>query len=217
MPTEGSTMTRRAFLEAAATASDLLADPAVASVWDAPSALQEMSVRGLAGHLARQIFHVTRVLAQGRSDEQPITLFEHYVRSDWRDADVDDDANVGIRRDAEREATSGPEALAAQARTTVDDLRRVLPAQPADLVVYLPWGPWALSLDDFLTTRMLEIAIHTDDLAVSVGVDTPALPAAVIDPVVGLLASLAVQRHGATAVLRALSRAERAPATIAAI
>jgi hypothetical protein len=210
-------MTRRAFLEAAAAAADLLAEPAVSASWDAPSALRGLSVRGLSGHLARQIFHVMRVLAQGPSDEQPTTLLEHYVRSDWRDADVDDDSNAGIRRDAEREATEGPEALATQARLAVDDLRRVLPVQPADLVVYLPWGPWALSLDDFLTTRMLEIAVHNDDLAVSVDVDTPVLPAAVIDPVVSLLARLAVQRHGAPAVLRALSRAERAPATIAAI
>jgi hypothetical protein len=124
---------------------------------------------------------------------------------------------VSIRHDAEREATGGADALAAQARTTLDDLRNVVPAQPPNLTVYLPWGPWALTFDDFLTTRMLEIAIHNDDLAVSVGVETPALPAAVIDPVVRVLAQLAVQRHGATAVLRALSRAERAPATIAAI
>ena len=45
LPTEGSTMTKRAFLEAAATATDLLADPAAASAWDAPSALPEVSVR----------------------------------------------------------------------------------------------------------------------------------------------------------------------------
>jgi hypothetical protein len=35
--------------------------------------------------------------------------------------------------------------------------------------------------------------------------------------VVDLLSRLSVQRHGAVAVLRALSRAERAPSTIAAI
>lgn len=84
-------------------------------------------------------------------------------------------------------------------------------------VVHLPWGPWSLSLDDFLITRMLEITVHCDDLACSVGVETPTQPSAVVDPVVALLSQLAVQRHGATAVLRALSRAERAPDTIAAI
>jgi hypothetical protein len=44
---------------------------------------------------------------------------------------------------------------------------------------------------------------------------TPALPQSAIDTVIDLL-SRPARRHGPTAVLRALSRAERAPATIAA-
>jgi len=79
------------------------------------------------------------------------------------------------------------------------------------------WGPWSLRLDDLLITRMMELAVHADDLAVSVGIPTPELPRSAVDTVVDLLSRLAVRRHGATAVLRALSRAERAPATIAAI
>jgi hypothetical protein len=78
------------------------------------------------------------------------------------------------------------------------------------------WGPWSLMLDDILTTRMMELAVHSDDLAVSVGIATPALPQSAVDTVIDLLSRLAVRRHGPTAVLRALSRAERAPATIAA-
>jgi hypothetical protein len=210
-------MITHAYLEAASVAVDLLRNPAVSASWDASSALRGFTVSGLAGHLARQIFQVSRLLTEDPPDEQPITLLEHYTRSAWRGADVDDEVNVRIRRDGEREAMDGPVALAAQARTALDDLREILPAQVADRVVYLSWGPWALSLDDFLTTRMLEIAVHNDDLAVSVGVETPPLPAAVIEPVMDLLSRLAVQRHGATPVLRALSRAERAPATIAAI
>ena len=75
---------------------------------------------------------------------------------------------------------------------------------------------WGLRLDDLLVTRMMEIAVHSDDLAVSVGIATPQLPAQVLDPVLKLLADLAVRRHGAVALLRALSRSERAPATISA-
>ena len=210
-------MIKRAYLDAATSTVELLDDPAVAASWNVPSALREFTVSGLAGHLARQIFQVSRVLAQDPPDEQPITLLEHYTGSRWLAADVDNEVNVRIRRDGEKEAADGPAALARQARTAVDELREALPAQAPGRVVYLPWGPWALSLDDFLITRMLEIAVHNDDLAVSVGAETPPLPSAVIDPVVALLSRLAVHRHGATAVLRALSRAERAPATIAAI
>jgi hypothetical protein len=82
--------------------------------------------------------------------------------------------------------------------------------------VFLPWAGWSLSLPDFLLTRMMEIAVHSDDLAVSVDVATPALSDDALRPVLGLLSDLAVRRHGAAAVLRALSRAERAPASIAA-
>jgi hypothetical protein len=47
-------------------------------------------------------------------------------------------------------------------------------------------------------------------------VATPTLPPAVLDPVLDLLIRLAVRRQGPTAVLRALSRSERAPGTISA-
>jgi hypothetical protein len=62
----------------------------------------------------------------------------------------------------------------------------------------------------------MEIAVHSDDLACSVQIDPPALPREVTEPVIDLLSRLSVRRYGATAVLRALSRAERAPPTISA-
>ena len=83
--------------------------------------------------------------------------------------------------------------------------------------MYLPQTGWALSLGDFLVTRMLELAVHQDDLAVSVGLATPDLPDPAFDPVLVLLARLAARRHGQAALLRALARAERAPAAINAI
>jgi hypothetical protein len=83
-------------------------------------------------------------------------------------------------------------------------------------VLCVPRALAALTLDDLLITRMMEIAVHNDDLAVSVGMPTPELPPTVLDPVFDLLTRLAIRRHGPTAVLRALSRAERAPGTISA-
>jgi hypothetical protein len=210
-------VTRPTYLDAAAVAVRLLADSAVAGSWDDPSALDEFSVAGLAGHLARQITRVPDVLAQTPPDEPPITLLDHYARARWIGVDLHDETNVSIRRDGETEAAGGPAALATQTRAALERLREALPLEPADRVVHLPWGPWSLSLDDFLTTRMLEIVVHCDDLAVSVNVATPPLPPTVLDPVLVLLTRLAANRHGPTAVLRALSRAERAPATIAAI
>ena len=62
----------------------------------------------------------------------------------------------------------------------------------------------------------MEIAVHTDDLAVSVGEQTPRLSDDTVMLVVTLLARVALRRHGQAAMLRALSRRERAPGTIAA-
>ena len=207
---------RDAYLQAAASAAALLDDPAVAAAWDAASALPEFSVAGLAGHLARQVVAVPRVLGQPVPAEQPTALLDHYARVPWVGAALDNEANVDIRRGGEDEAANGAAALAARIGVAVDALRTALPAEPADRLVHPAWVSWTLTLDDFLITRMMEIAVHSDDLALSVGIATPPLPPAVLDPVLTLLTGLAVRRHGPTAVLRALSRSERAPATIAA-
>ena len=71
----------------------------------------------------------------------------------------------------------------------------------------LPWTGWALTLDDLLLTRMMEIAVHSDDLAVSVDLPTPAFPPRVFTPVLGLLTALAVERHGQAAPCCAASAA----------
>ncbi len=210
------TKIRDAYLQAAASAAALLRDPAVAAAWDSASALPEFSVAGLAGHLARQVVAVPRVLGQPVPAEQPVSLLAHYARVRWVDAGLDDEVNAEIRRGGDGEAAGGAAALAARIGVAVDALRTALPAEPADRLVHPSWVSWSLSLDDFLITRMMEIAVHSDDLAQSVGVATPVLPSAVLDPVLDLLTRLAVRKHGPTALLRALSRSERAPATIAA-
>jgi Mycothiol maleylpyruvate isomerase N-terminal domain len=210
------TATTDGYLAAAAAATGLLSEPAVAERWEDPSALPDMSVAALAGHLARQIFSVEAVVAQDACDQRPISLLDHYARVTWIDAGLDDEPNVSVRQAGATEAAEGPAALASRARGTTERLRASLPDEPLDRVVVLPWGPWPLTLADLLMTRMLEIAVHGDDLAYSTGLPTPDLPADVTDTVVVLLARLAVRRHGPTAILRALSRAERAPAAFTA-
>jgi hypothetical protein len=179
--------------------------------------LPEFDVGGLAGHLAYQILVVPQTLTGPAPQEQTIPLLEHYGRVPWIGAGIDDDINVRIRHGGEQEAAEGPTALAARVDSAIKELTYALVSAAADRPVRIPlWGPWSLLLDDMLTTRMMELAVHSDDLAVSVGIATPALPQSAVDTVIDLLARLAVRRHGPTSVLRALSRAERAPATITA-
>jgi len=208
----------QAFLDSAAAAAALLADPAVASAWEAPSALSRFTVGGLAGHLARQVIMVPELLAADpRPAGQRVCLLDHYARAPWVGAGVDAEINVAVRRSGEAAAACGAVELARRTGSAVGQLRGRLPAEPADRLVQVPGAPWLLSLSDFLLTRLVEIVIHADDLAVSAGIDGPPLPRPATDTVLALLVRLAARRHGPAAVLRALSRAERAPATIAAI
>ncbi|MFI9826787.1 maleylpyruvate isomerase N-terminal domain-containing protein [Streptomyces sp. NPDC051913] len=205
-----------AYLDAADVAVELLNQPAVAERWEEPSALAEWSVGGLAGHLAWQVFFIPAVLDEPAPTQQVIGLDDYYARVRWIDAGLHDEANARIRRGGEDAGAEGVRPLADRAADTVRALRTRLPAEP-DRAVRLPvWGDYALSLDDFLTTRLMELVVHTDDLASSVGIPTPELPGPAVEASVGLLTRLALRRHGQSAVLRALSRAERAPSSVAA-
>jgi hypothetical protein len=207
---------RNDFLTAARSAADLVRDSRVAAAWTRPSALPEFSVGGLAAHLAFQVLALPDVLAAPVPAEPVVPVLGHYERVAWVDASLDDEINVRIREGGETTAAQGPAALVAQLDAVVEELAGVLPEVDNRPVRLAFWGDWSLLLDDLLVTRMMEIAVHSDDLAVSVDLPTPALPQEVLDPVLDLLVRLSARRHGPTTVLRALSRAERAPATITA-
>ena len=205
------------YLAAAGQAAALLGEPEVAVAWERPSALAEMTVSGLAGHLAYQIFSVSATLDEPASQQPPIPLLEHYARAAWLGAPLDAEVNSGIRSSGEDIGREGAQPLAKRAGAAPAEQQARLAGLPGGQPVFLPQTGWALSLGDFLTTRTMELAVHMDDLAVSVGLPARELPDAAFDPVLVLLARLAARRHGQAALLRALARTERAPAEINAI
>lgn len=211
------TSTRAVFVEAALGGLALVETPQVGRAWDAPSALDGMTVGALAAHLARQVARVPEVLAFPVPDERPVSLVEHYTRSAWVTAGADDEPNVDIRTRAAGDAVIGQAAVLERAGAALAQVRDVLPTEPPQRVVRPPWTGWNLTLDDYLRSRVLEIVVHSDDLVCSVGLEPPAWSQDVVAPVLGLLTTLSVRRYGYAAVLRALSRRERAPKTIAAI
>ena len=208
---------RELYLSVAEVAATLLAAPEVADGWRRPSALAELSVQGLAGHLAGQVFFIPAVLAEPVPTEPAISIQEYYARVSWIGSDLDTPFNRAIRSGGEEEAAEGPAALAARVGACVEELRGTLPAAPDRTVRRPTWGPWSISLDDFVTSRLLELVVHSDDLAHSVGLPTPEFPAPAVETVVDLLSRISLRRHGATNVLRALTRSERAPASISAL
>ena len=210
---------RDAFLEAGETVAALLAEPAVAAAWEKPSVLRDFSVGGLAAHTAWQELALPGLLGEPEPAEPVVTLREYYLeRVAWLDAGVEGAINIRIRKGGESMAADGHEALLARVRDAVAWLRAELPAVREGRPVRIPsWGDWSLVLDDLLLTRLMELVVHSDDLACSVGLPTPGFPERVTAPVIELLARLAVRRHGAVGVVRGLARAERAPVSIAGI
>jgi hypothetical protein len=211
-------MTAVAYLEAARSAAALLARREVSEAWERPSALAGMSVGALAVHLASEVLLVRDAWRNRArwSDEEPVPLLDHYRRSAWVTGGPDHAANVAVRESAEQDAAPGHAAMMADVEAALGDLQGLRDGTEQPTAVRMTWWQWSLSWEDFLVTRMMEITVHSDDLAVSIGVDPPELPGAVLEPVLSLLVGVATLRHGQAAVVRALSRAERAPGSIAA-
>jgi hypothetical protein len=207
-------MIRDAFLDSAEVTATLLHQPVLADRWSTPSALADFSTGGLARHLANQLTHTVTYLATAPG-QSAIPVLDHFTGNAWVTSGADSADNVDIRRRSEDAATR---TTAMDLADTVDaalaDLSETVPAQPPGRIVNL--GEWGLKIDDFLLTRVLELVIHTDDLAISLGLPTPPMPDAATEATIRLLSRIAAWRHGPMTVIRALSRQERAPTSISA-
>lgn len=198
------------FLTAAAVAADLTAQEAVAQRWTQPSVLPRMSVGALACHLESQWRRALALLPQHTDLPTLESADAHYARADWVTATaLDDPALADTATNAAAEAVDGPVTIAQQGCANLRAVRNLLDTGAAGEVVAIPWQGWSLRRDDFLLTRMVEIVVHIDDLALSVEVATPTVPEDAFGPVRELLARLAERRHGQSALVGALTRRER--------
>ena len=209
------------FLVAADSASGLIGRVEVVTQWDEPSALAGMTVGAVAAHLGSQVLSVHAAVTAGEavSEQEPVSLTEHYERVLWLSGGHEHSANATIRDAAQSSAAAGQGLLVAQLGSALDDLRAAFGAKrPVALppAIRMPHWDWSLSFHDFLATRTMELVVHSDDLAASVGTPVPLLPDAVLGPVLALMMGMSLRRHGQSDVIRALARAERAPASIAA-
>ncbi len=204
------TIDRSAFGDTARATLELASRREVREAWTSESACEGMTVGGLAQHLLAQAERVVQLLSAEPAGD-PISAAEHYRRAAWVATDLESEANVGIRSSADDAAAAGPDAVLEHARAVLDELPATLAAPRSPEVVHIPWQGWSLTTDGFLLTRALELVVHADDLAASVDLPTPDLPPAIVAPVLALLTQLAVERHGPTALVRTLSRPQRAP------
>jgi hypothetical protein len=206
-----SELVRDSFLGAAAEARGLIASRAVAARWREPSALPEFTVGALAAHLARAVLVVVDSL-DADSDVDPadatMTADTYFERGRELAAAADGALDEGSRARAAEAAEAGPNALLERFDATVLSIDERFGAEPADRAVRLPSGR-AMPLDEYLVTRMIELVVHSDDLATSVGLETPEFDALPMAAVIGCMIAMVRARHGDIAVVRGFARRER--------
>lgn len=199
---------RSAVIDAVAQLTDLVGSNQVADSWSQVSALPGMTVGGLTRHLVSQPECAVEFLRLPvPTGTAVLSLVGHYDRVDWFHAALDAIENTSIRDEFNYRGRAGHAESVGVLAHALQELGPAMEA--AGPMTYVPWQDCALPTDDFLVVRLMEILVHADDLAASVGLSTPAFSPEVVEPALALLAALAVQRQGQGAVLRSLSRRER--------
>ena len=182
-----------------------LADPVVVAAWDEPSVLAEQTVGGVAGHLARGgVWLVGDYLAAEATGREPdfASAGEYFARLTEA---LDDDAHRAIRQRGAAEAAIGAAEVASTARRRLDTLTEELPRADLTRVVAV-YGGLTMRLGDYLATRVVEQAVHLDDLARSVDGLEVDLPQDVTVAALATGAEVLRLRRGNAAALRALFR-----------
>lgn len=183
--------------------------------WAAPSGLPGWDVRLLVVHIVRQVAALRMILAE---DPAPfgtkVIGLDTWARST---AGIADELDASTRVAAERAATPADVLAALDAEAELlPDLRAA--ALRADRLTARPFG--GMRALDFTVTRLVELVVHSDDLARATGVDVP-LDRQALAAVVRLLAdALAAKAPGNSVEVRVPPMrpcsASRAPGTPAA-
>lgn len=208
--TFAGSLDRDALVRASEALSPLVSDPRVGDAWDRESVLRGFTVGGLVRHLVSQPECAVEFLGirPVPPHAETVSLVELYRRTDWFAAPVIAEENTSIAADFNAMAAGLQEHSVAILAESVAALPGAIEA--AGPTTYVPWQDCLLATDDFLVVRLMEVVVHADDLAASIGADAPVVDDEALHPVLALLAALSAGRHGQTEVLRALSRAERA-------
>ncbi len=200
-----------AFLEAADAFAAVVDDPAPAEAWTKPSALPGYTVGGIVGHVNVAVGWLEPLLQVAvPADARPIRPGRYYAGMKLVPSEADrNPLHDVVRQMSENTAAHGHEANLAHFRALIERLGAALAGQPDDRLLDLrPVIPAYARLDDFLHTRIVELVVHADDLAASVGTAV-AFPAAAATAAIDTLVTTARAAHGDIAVLRALARRER--------
>jgi hypothetical protein len=122
---------RGAVLATARAITPLLADERVAARWTAPSALDLLTVGGLAGHLARALDTIETYLGEPEPPDDGVVSAGEYFRTALSMAgDLTGPMHTGVRERGEAAGAVGPAALVAQYQGQIDRVAALLESEP---------------------------------------------------------------------------------------
>jgi hypothetical protein len=166
-----------------------------------------MTVGDVAGHVFLVLRRVEQHLDEPVAADAPLARGWSFPRVDGPE-DLDLDVHVGVRADGRHVAEWGWPDVVAACRDRLATLEQRL---PSDAPSHVMLGGRAVPFGDYLGSRVVELLVHADDLAVSVGIAPPEPPAAAIGVALAYLLDAARDVHGDLPVLRAFTRRERTP------
>lgn len=195
---------RTTFLRVARETVDLLGRKEVGDNWQEPSVLAEYDVGALSGHLARGVLTPHWYLDMPEPDPPTISAAEYFAA--MAPPDASSEAEAQLRARGAEAAKGGWARLYLDSGKALDHLTTRLPQESTEHRI--PSLGQALLLDEFLKAQIVELVIHTDDLARSVSVTSPTMPVEATHVAIEVLTDAGRVRHGDRAVLHALARRE---------
>lgn len=216
-------MIRQAFLDVSASVVEAASAEPVAGHWDAPSALDRMTIGTLVAHAVGAIINVEMCLASDSTDggvepTDATDAADYYVRvtamGDYHGG-LDSELQAQVRDGSAQFAALGAQVVAQTGRECLARLNDRF-AKPIDDRVAV-FGGLRMGFGDYLETRIAELAIHLDDLTASpamVGVAIGSPNAEAWEITARVMVELALRQHGTAAVSRALTRLERATSIV---
>ena len=202
-------------LDSAHVVGQLLARREVDECWEQSSCLEMWTVGGLAGHLARQMMMIEELVGAQVDDDKPqLSAVGFYLTALSGDQSLNAKSSKRIRERGIASAGPHQADLLDRFDAALIRLPACLQGQGPEAEVE-PFG-FKMLLSEFLLTRCVEMLVHTDDLAVSVGVPSPDFAPMTVEAVLDVLVRVSLDRHGANAVMRGLARDERSSNSISA-
>jgi Mycothiol maleylpyruvate isomerase N-terminal domain len=193
------------FFAGARTIIEAISDPAVEAAWDRPSVLEEQLVSGVAGHLARSgIWVVAEYLRGGPPTRSPdfASAGEYFAAVA---VGASPEARRSVRDRGAAVAELGREEILRRCREESSWLEAELASLPAGSLIEVIGGK-VMAVSGYLATRVVEQAVHLDDLARSVQRGPWPLPKEHLSLAISVGTDIACRVHGPDATVRALYR-----------